>query len=47
MTKGVLVMAIKTWDSLIDRGHFTNLFMNWNHGAVTLTIIVKQEVFKF
>lgn len=40
-------MAIKTWDSLIDRGHFTNLFMNWNHGAVTLTIIVKKEVFKF
>lgn len=38
-------MAIKTWDSLIDRGHFTNLFMNWNHGAVTLTIIVKKEVF--
>lgn len=40
MTKGVLVMAIKTWDSLIDRGHFTNLFINWNHGAVTPTIIV-------
>lgn len=50
MTKGVLAVAIKTYDSLIDRGHFTNYFFvtNWNYRAVTLTIIViKDEVFLF
>lgn len=42
-------MVIKTQDSLIDRGHFTNyFFINWNYRAVTLTIIViKEEVFLF
>lgn len=44
MTKGVLVMAIKTSDSLIDRGHLT-FYYNWNYREVTLTIIVKNDAF--
>lgn len=46
MMKGVFVMVIKIWDSLIDCGYFINFFMNWNYGVVILIIIVKKEVYK-
>lgn len=36
MMKGVFVMVIKIWDSLIDCGYFINFFMNWNYGVVIL-----------
>lgn len=40
MMKGVFVMVIKIWDSLIDCGYFINFFINWNYGVVILIIIV-------
>lgn len=46
MSKGVLVVVIKTKDNLIDLGHLTNYFLiNWNYRTVTRRYIVKEEVF--